>query len=58
MYNYLKDDDSGYKTTKGTKKCATKKIKFEDQKNYLEINQFEKKLNYLKNNKIDVDSPN
>ena len=30
MYNYLKNDDSGYKTTKGRKKCATKKIKFED----------------------------
>ena len=46
------------KQQKAQKKCVTKKIKFEDQKNYLETNQFEKKLNYLKNNKIDVDSPN
>ena len=58
VYSYLRDDDSGYKKSKGTKKCATKqKLKYENYKNFLEANQSENKINYLENNAIDVDSP-
>ena len=58
VYSYLRDDDSGYKKSKGKKKCATKqKLKYENYKNFLEANQSENKINYLENNAIDVDSP-
>ena len=42
--------------SKSLKKCITKKIKFEDYKNCLEAAQLERKINYLRKKKIDVDS--
>ena len=45
------------KKANGTKKCAIKrKLKFEIQKNCLEVTQTKNKINYLEKNKIDADS--
>ena len=45
------------KKAKGTKKCAIKrKLKFKDCKNCLEAAQIERKINYLRKKKIDLDS--
>ena len=41
---------------KNTKKCVIKgKLKFQDYKNCLEAAQIERKINYLRKNKTDVD---
>ena len=41
---------------KDTKKCVIKgKLKFQDYKNCLEAAQIERKINYLRKNKTDVD---
>ena len=56
-YSYLKDNNDEDKKAKGTKKCAIKrKLKFQDYKNCLEAAQIERKINYLRKKKIDVDS--
>ena len=58
-YSYLIDDGSEDKKAKGTKKCVIKtKHKFENYKNCLEATQLENEINYLENNKIDIDSVN
>ena len=45
------------KKAKDTKKCVVKrKIKFENYKNCLEVNQLENKVNHLEKNKINKDS--
>ena len=55
--SYLKDSNDEYKKAKETKKCVIKrKLKFQDYKNCLEAAQIERKLNYLRKKKIDVDS--
>ena len=55
-YSYLKGNNDGDKKAKGTKKCVIKrKIKFQDNKNWLEPAQFENKKHHLEKNKIDVD---
>ena len=56
-YSYLKDDGSEDKKAKGTKKYVIKrKLKFENYKNCLEVNQLYIKINYLEKNEINVDS--
>ena len=55
-YSYLKDNNDEAKKAKGTKKCIIKrKLKFKDYKNCLEAVQTERKKNYLRKKKIDVD---
>ena len=55
-YSYLIDDGSEDKKAKAAKKCVIKrKLKFGNYKNSLEATQFDNKLNYLGNNKINVD---
>ena len=45
------------KKAKGTKNCVIKrKLKFQDYKNCLEAAQIERKINYLRKKKIDIDS--
>ena len=46
------------KKAKGAKKCVIKKLKFEDNKNYLEVAQLDNKIYHLKKRKINVDSFN
>ena len=56
-YSYLKDSNYDDEKAKGTKKCAIKiKLKFEDYKNCLELDQAENKMNHLEENKVDADS--
>ena len=56
-YSYLKDTNDEDKKAKGTKMCVIKrKLKFKDYKNCLEASQTERKINYLRKKKIDVDS--
>ena len=56
-YSYLKDSNDEDKKTKRTKKCVIKrKLKFQDYKNCLEAAQMERKINYLRKKKIDIDS--
>ena len=54
-YSCLTDDASEDKKAKRTIKGEIKKLKFENYKNSLEANQLNK-INYLENNKIDIDS--
>ena len=55
--SYLKDSNDKDKKAKDTKKCAIKtKLKFQDYKNCLEVAQTQRKINYLRKKKIDVDS--
>ena len=45
------------KKQKAQKKCVIKrKLKFKDYKKCLEVAQIERKINYFKKNRIDVDS--
>ena len=54
-YSYLIDESSENKKAKSTKKCTIKrKLIFENYKNRLEATKFEKKMNYLEKNKINV----
>ena len=56
-YSYLKDNNDEDKKSKGTKKCVIKRnLKFQDHKNCLEAAQIERKLNYLRKKRIDVNS--
>ena len=58
-YIYLKDINDENKKAKGTKKFVIKrKHEFQDYKNCLEAAQTERKTNYLRKKKIDVDSLN
>ena len=58
-YSYLKDINDENKKSKGTKKFAIKrKHEFQDYKNCLEAVQKERKTNYLRKKKTDVDSLN
>ena len=55
-YNYLIDYGSKDKKAKGTKEGVIKvKLKIENYKNCLEVAQLEKKINYIRKNKIDID---
>ena len=57
IYNYLIDDGSKDKKAKGTNKHVIKrKLKFENYKNCLDATQLEKKVNYLEENKVKIDS--
>ena len=48
-YSYLIDDGSKDIKAKGTIKCVIKrKLKFENYKNYTEVNQFHNKINLEK----------
>ena len=52
-YSYLKDNNDEDKKAKGTEKCVIKrKLKFQDFKNCFEAAQIEKKINYLRKNKL------
>ena len=54
-YSSLRDDGNEDKKAKGTIKCVIKrKLKFENYKNYLEVTQFDNKINYLEKNEISV----
>ena len=56
-YIYLRDNDAKDKKAKGTKKCIIKrKLKFQDYRNCLEAAQIERKINFLRKKRIDVDS--
>ena len=56
-YNYLIDDTSEDKKSKGTKKCVIKrKLKFENYKNCLEATQPDNKMNHIEKNKININS--
>ena len=55
--NYLIDDTSEDKKSKGTKKCVIKrKLKFENYKNCLEATQPDNKMNHIEKNKININS--
>ena len=57
LYSYLRDNNHEDKKAIGTKKCVIKrKLKFQDYKNSLEATQIERRINYLRKNKIDVES--
>ena len=52
-YSYLKDNNDEDKKARGTEKCVIKrKLKFQDFKNCFEAAQIEKKINYLRKNKL------
>ena len=56
-YIYLIDDGREDKKAKCTKECVIKrKLKFENYKNCLGESHFDKKIKYLKKNKINIDS--
>ena len=56
-YSYLNDNNDEDRKAKSTKTCVIKrKLKFEDCKNCLQPAQIERKINYLEEKKIDVDS--
>ena len=56
-YSYLIDDCSEDKKAKDTKTCVIKrKITFKNYQNCLEATIFEKKINYLEKNEINIDS--
>ena len=56
-YSYLKENNDEDEKAKGTRKCVIKiKLKFQDYKNCLKAAQIERKINYLRKKKIDVDS--
>ena len=51
-YRYLTNASNENKKAKTAKRCVTKEEpKFKDYQNYLEVNQFEDKINYLKNDR-------
>ena len=55
--SYLNDNNDEDRKAKSTKTCIMKrKLKFEDCKNCLQPAQIERKINYLEEKKIDVDS--
>ena len=55
--SYLNDNNDEDRKAKSTKTCVMKrKLKFEDCKNCLQPAQIERKINYLEEKKIDVDS--
>ena len=57
IYSYLKDNNDEVKKAKSAKRCVIKgKFKFQDYKNCLEATQIENEINYLEENKADVDS--
>ena len=54
-YSYLIDDGSEDKKAKDTKKSVIKrKLKFENDKNCLEVTQLENKINHLEKNKTEI----
>ena len=51
-YRYLTNASNENKKAKTAKRCVTKEEpKFKDYQNYLEVNKFEVKINYLKNDR-------
>ena len=55
-YSYLIDDGRWWEK-RGTKKCVIKgKLKFGNYEKFLEATQVENKINYLKNNKTNIDN--
>ena len=55
--SYLNDNNDEDRKAKSTKTCVMKrKLKFEHCKNCLQPAQIERKINYLEEKKIDVDS--
>ena len=55
-HSYLIDDGSEDKKAKDTKKCVMKrKLKFDNYKNCLEATQIQNNINYLEENKTDID---
>ena len=55
--SYLNDNNDEDRKAKSTKTCVMKrKLKFEDCKNCLQPAQIERKINYLEEKNIDVDS--
>ena len=55
-HSYLIDDGSEDKKGKDTKRCVMKrKLKFENYKNCLEATQIQNNINYLEENKTDID---
>ena len=55
-HSYLIDDGSEDQKAKDTKKCVMKrKLKFENYKNCLEATQIQNNINYLEENKTDID---
>ena len=55
-HSYLIDDRSEDQKAKDTKKCVMKrKLKFENYKNCLEATQIQNNINYLEENKTDID---
>ena len=56
-YSYLIDNGGEDEKSKCTKKCVIKRnLKFENSKDYLETTLLENKINYLQENKINLDS--
>ena len=55
-YSYLTDNNDEIKKAKDAEKWViNRKLKFEDRKNCLEVNQLLKEINNLESNKLDVD---
>ena len=56
-YSYLIDHGSEDKKAKSTKRCVLKrKLKFENYNSCLEAIELENKIDYLENDKINIDS--
>ena len=56
-YSYLIDNGGEDKISKCTKKCVIRRnLKFENSKDCLETTLLENKINYLQENKINLDS--
>ena len=56
-YSYLIDHGSEDKKAKRTKRCVLKrKLKFENYNSCLEAIELENKIDYLENDKINIDS--
>ena len=56
-YSYLIDNGGEDKKSKCTKKCVIRRnFKFENSKDCLETTLLENKINYLQENKINLDS--
>ena len=57
IYSYLLDDGKENKKAKQTQKiCQKRKIKFENDKNFLEATQLDNEIKCLEKNKINTDS--
>ena len=56
VLNYVKHLNTGQKDNRAQKLYLTRKLKFEDYKNFLQANQLENETNHLEKNKLDADS--